>query len=103
MDDARRAVRHFHGCVDTIGALLEREQLGVPLHMDARLAQLVAEDMFVVVLTEHVNERKARLLASGLVERNTPHTTAFGPHVGARTGLAELECALDDAELRVNL
>ena len=55
-----RAVGQLERCRDAVGLLLEAHQLGVPLHGQAELAQLVAHDAFVVVLAEDEDERIGR-------------------------------------------
>ena len=57
---ARRSVGLLERRDDLVGLLLEADQLGVPLHRQAPVAQPVAHDPFVVVLAEDEDERIGR-------------------------------------------
>ncbi len=102
-DLARRSVGHLQRRGDAIGALLERDQLGVPLHGAAERAQALAHDALVVVLAEDQDVRIRCDLAPGIAERYVAFQDAVGPQVCAVAGRAELERAPDDAELLVDL
>ena len=95
------------GCLSvavTLSArLLEGDELGVPLHRQSPVAELVAHDPLVVVLTQDENERIRSDEPAGVAERDVRHPAAFGPDIRARAALAELERAIDEAELRVDL
>jgi hypothetical protein len=87
---------------DLVGLLCEADELGVPLHRYAQLAQLVAHNPFVVVLAEDEDERVGGFVSSGFAQRDVRHPAPLRPDVCAAAAFAEREGAIDDAELRVD-
>src|SRR6185295_17971509 len=53
VDDLGAAVGHLDRRGHMRRRLLERDELGVPLHVDAELAKILAEQPLVLVLPEH--------------------------------------------------
>ena len=86
-----------------VGLLFEADELGVPVHVAAVSAQLVAEQAFVVVLAEDHQERIRAEIAADIAERDARRAAAARPEVGTGRAPAELERALHQAELGVDL
>ena len=82
-----------------VGLLFEADQLGVPLHGHAPVAELVAHDSFVVVLAQHQDEGKRAHALPDVTDGNACRPPPLRPHVGARAALAEFERAFGDSEL----
>ena len=101
-DLAGRAIRLLERSRDLARFLLEPDQLGIPLHRHAPVTESVAHNPFVVVLAEDQNERIRSHGSPGFAKRDTPHPPPLRPHVCACAGLAELECPIDDTELRID-
>src|SRR5262245_31235854 len=85
-----------------VSMLREVDEFGVPLDADAERIELLAHDELVVVLAEDEDERVGRDGAADVAERHMRHAASLCPHSGAGALLAELERALDDAELGVD-
>ena len=98
-----RSVGLLQRCLDVIGVLLEGNQLGVPAHGDSTATQRVTHQPFVVILTKDQKKRIRTQVATDIADRDSSGAPPFGPQVGARRAFAELESAIDDAELRVDL
>jgi hypothetical protein len=86
-----------------VGALLDSDELRVPAHRQAPVLQPLTHDPFIVILAEDEDVRIRRHAFSGVAQGRPRYPAAVRPQIGARADLAELECAADDAELRVDL
>ena len=83
--------------------LRQADQLGVPLHLQVPLGQVLAQDPFVVVLSENEEIGIGAHIAPDVAQGNTGGATSIRPEVGAGRAAAECECAIGDAKPGVDL
>ena len=88
---------------DRLGRPRQAHELGVPAHRRPLLAQALAHEALVVVLAEDEDVRVRRRTLAGAAEQHATHVATARPDVGTRAALAELERALGDTELGVDL
>ena len=82
---------------------VRRDELGVPLHRHAEVAEPIAHDALVVVLAEDEDVRIRRDVLPGVAQRDVRGLSPLRPHIRAGAALAELERTIDDAEAGVDL
>ena len=99
----RRPIRGLERDGDVAGLLLEAHELGVPFDRHAPVGKPFAHEPFVVVLAEDQDVRVWSHAPAGVAQRDVRHLPTFRPDVGAVAPLSELERAVDDSELRVDL
>ncbi len=83
--------------------LLQGDEFGVPARLHAEGPQVVAQQPFVVVLSEDEEEGIGTEVAPDIAERHARGAAAADPHVGTDRPRAQLEGPLGDAEARVDL
>src|SRR5262245_24862267 len=97
---AVRALQRGH---DVFGMLREGDELRPPLYVQPVLAQLVAQDALVFVLTEHQHKRERANVLADVANRDAGGPTPVRPEVGALAARAARERLLSEAHLGVNL
>ncbi len=85
------------------GGLFKANELRVPLHVHAPLAQGFSEQPLVVVLTQDQKKRIRTQITPDVTERYACSASPFDPHVCAGRARAQLEGTLDNPEVGVDL
>ena len=103
-DRPRAAVRVRERRDDVIGVLLERDELGVPLHVEVPAARRRAPRMRSLSSWPSISTYGNGLRpCAHLLERDARAPAAARPHVGAVAAARRARGRVGDAELRVDL